>query len=42
MLGLSDEYLASLIYKASEQYKNIVVICGYGQTRSIPHYLYYN
>ena len=42
VLGLSDEYLAAMIYKASETYKNIMVICGYGQTRSIPHYLYYN
>jgi len=42
MLGLSDEYLAAMINKASEKYKNIMVICGYGQTRSVPHYLYYN
>jgi len=39
---LSDEYLASLVNKASEKYRNIMVICGYGQTRSIPHYLYFN
>jgi len=30
VLGLSDEYLASMIYKASESYRNIMVICGYG------------
>jgi len=30
VLGLSDEYLASMIYKASEKYRNIMVICGYG------------
>jgi pheromone shutdown protein TraB len=42
MLGLSDEYMAAMINKASETYRNIMVICGYGQTRSIPHYLYYS
>lgn len=30
VLGLSDEYLAAMIYKASETYKNIMVVCGYG------------
>ena len=30
LLGLSDEYLASMIFKASEKYRNIMVICGYG------------
>lgn len=42
MLGLSDEYMAALINKLSETHKNILVICGYGQTRSIPHYLYFS
>ncbi len=42
MIGLSDEYMAGLINKASEKYRNIMVICGYGQTRSIPHYLYFS
>jgi len=30
ILGLSDEYLAAMINKASEKYRNIMVICGYG------------
>jgi len=30
MLGLSDEYMAAMIIKASETYRNIMVICGYG------------
>lgn len=30
MLSLSDEYMATLINKLSEKYKNIMVICGYG------------
>lgn len=42
MLGLSDEYMAALINKLSETHRNILVICGYGQTRSIPHYLYFS
>ena len=39
MLGLSDEYMASLLNRLSENHSNIVTVCGYGQTRSIPHYL---
>jgi hypothetical protein len=42
LLGLSDEYMAAMINKASEKYRNIMVICGYGQTRSIPYYLYFS
>ena len=42
MLGLSDEYMAAMINKLSETHRNILVICGYGQTRSIPHYLYFS
>ena len=42
ILSLSDDYMASLILKMSEQYRNILVLCGYGQTRSIPHYLYFS
>jgi hypothetical protein len=34
--------MAAIINKASETYRNIMVICGYGQTRSIPYYLYYS
>jgi pheromone shutdown protein TraB len=42
ILGLSDEYMAGLINKMSESHRNIMVITGYGQTRSIPHYLYFS
>ncbi|CDW83262.1 UNKNOWN [Stylonychia lemnae] len=42
LLSNTDEYMAALINKFSEQYKNIMVICGYGQSRSIPYYLYYS
>ena len=42
ILTLTDEYMASLVLKLSEQYKNIMVVTGYGQTRTIPHYLYYS
>ena len=34
--------MATLVNKFSESYKNIMVICGYGQSRSIPYYLYYS
>ena len=42
LLSLSDEYMAGMINRLSESYRNILIICGYGQTRSIPHYLYYS
>lgn len=42
VLGLSDEYMAGMINTLSEKNRNIMVICGYGQTRSIPYYLYFS
>eukprot|EP00347_Sterkiella_histriomuscorum_P014480 403360714 len=42
MLGHSDEYMGALVNKLSEFYSNIMVLCGYGQSRSIPHYMYYS
>ena len=30
MLSLSDDYMAALVNKLSEKYRNILVICGYG------------
>jgi hypothetical protein len=42
MLSLSDEYMAATVHKLSERFRNILVICGYGQARSIPHYMYYS
>ena len=42
LLQTTDEYMAALINKMAEQHKEIMVICGYGQTRTIPHYLYYS
>lgn len=42
ILSLSDEYMAAVVNKLSETHRNIMVICGFGQTRSIPHYLYYS
>ena len=42
IIGLSDEYMAGVVKRLSESYRNIMIICGYGQTRSIPHYLYFN
>jgi pheromone shutdown protein TraB len=42
LLGLTDEYMGAMLGKLSETKSNIMVICGYGQTRSIPHYLYYS
>lgn len=34
--------MAALINKCAEKYQNIMVICGYGQARTIPYYLYYS
>lgn len=43
MLHHSDEYMASLINHLSlEGKENIFVICGYGQSRTIPYHLYHN
>ena len=44
LLHHSDEYLAGLINKLSidRKHKNIFVICGYGQSRTVPYHLYYN
>ena len=33
--------MAASVKNLSHKYKNIFVICGYGQTRSIPHYMYF-
>ncbi len=30
ILSMSDEYMASIINTLSENYRNIMVICGYG------------
>ena len=30
ILGLSDEYMATMVNKMSEKYRNILVITGYG------------
>ena len=42
LLHDSDEYMASLINRLSIEKKNIFVICGYGQSRTIPYHLYHN
>lgn len=42
LLHHTDEYMAAMISKMSESYDNIFVLCGIGQTRSIPHYLYFS
>lgn len=42
MLGLSDEYMAALLNRLGETHSNIVTVCGYGQTRTIPHYLQFS
>jgi hypothetical protein len=44
LLHHSDEYLAALINKLSEsgKHKDIFVVCGYGQSRTIPFHLYHN
>ena len=40
ILGLSDEYMATLINKLSEKFTNIMVVCGYAPTSTIPYYMY--
>lgn len=43
LLHDSDEYTASLINHLSQTGKtNIFVVCGYGQSRTIPYHLYHN
>ena len=42
LLHDSDEYMASLINRLSKDKRNILVICGYGQSRTIPYHLYHN
>jgi hypothetical protein len=42
VLHHSDEYIAGLINKLSFEHQNIFVVCGYGQSRTIPYHLYYN
>lgn len=44
LLHHSDEYMASIINKLNQTGKaqNIFVICGYGQSLSIPYHLFYN
>ena len=43
VLQHSDLYMSSLINTLSLQgKKNIFVLCGYGQSRTIPYHLYYN
>ena len=43
LLHHSDEYMASLINHLSINGKqNIFVVCGYGQSRTIPFHLYHN
>ena len=34
--------MATLINKLSEKFSNIMVVCGYAQTRTIPYYMYYS
>lgn len=38
----SDLYMSSLLAKLSEKYQNIMIVCGYAQARTIPHYLHYS
>lgn len=43
VLHHSDEYMACLVNELSRQgHNNIFVLCGYGQSRTIPYHLYYN
>jgi pheromone shutdown protein TraB len=42
LLTLSDEYMAAMVNKLSEKYRNLMIITGFGQTRSLPHYLYFS
>jgi len=44
MLHHSDEYMAALINQLSlrAEYRNIFVMCGYGQSRTIPYHLFHN
>lgn len=42
ILHHSDEYLACLINHLSQSHQNIFVVCGRGQSKSIPYHLYYN
>ena len=45
LLYKSDEYMASLIEKVTDEdpaLQTIFVVCGYGQSRTIPYYLYYS
>ena len=42
ILHHSDEFLAGLINLLSESKRNIFVICGLGQSKSIPYHLYFN
>jgi hypothetical protein len=44
VLHHSDEYMATLINNLSieQGHRNIFVICGYGQSKSIPFHLYHN
>ena len=45
LLHKSDEYMAALINKLTTEdpsLQTIFVVCGYGQSRTIPYYLYYS
>ena len=42
LLAESDQYMASVIGRVAENHRNIMVLCGYGQTRTLPYYLYYS
>ena len=43
LLHHSDEYLAALVNTLSQRGKKyIFVVCGYGQSRTVPYHLYYN
>jgi hypothetical protein len=42
VLHHSDEYLACMINHLSQSHRNIFVVCGRGQSKSIPYHLYYN
>ena len=45
ILHNTDEYMATLIQEVADQrpdVSTIFVVCGYGQSRSIPHYLYFS
>jgi len=43
LLHYSDEYMATVIQELQLQrpeLENIFVVCGYGQSRTVPHYLF--